>query len=669
MGPWQGLIIDDFFALAVQPGSFRSGTPSPSSALVDHAKAGYEREAVLGSDDKDVRDQRHFKVAGAEVDASERTVAEGMTLCGYPVLKRLALAAASVRAAQCPALSEELVSTLCGSWVSCLLYRRCLMSALDRLFSLGRAEAASSTPGSDLRHLSRATASELQLLAVLAPVAVSNLSASPSPQVFASDASMEKGVFCSTEVAPEVALQLWLASDFKGAAVTLEGSTPPPPQHEDVLPEPPLLAKPLAFRFDVLVVGEPSPIREEAPARGLSVGLCSQRSSHYCLASRRFCEWLVHLACSGHVRAIVLRPPGDTFARACRPPLRSVHQPLGFRRALWPVQIANRIASACFTVLLATARHGVAACLLHPASSLLCFHPAWIFFRERAVCREELFEARRLSTLEAPNLRALTCGLPPLRPRAGPHLPGQKQLSCKPLWSLRPFARWLAKCIATAAREGRPPEPPRTSGFESLLANDLLQPGQWRVVSEWRWRRRIHINVLETLAAVKVVRKAALMGGDCKVVLLLDSAVGRGAIAKGRSSSRLLRPALLKMSAALVAGGIYLGMSHAPTRFNVADDPSRSVPLRSAAGLCLCTVLCGADLVSASGFVGHSASTAGWLRLSLLSLRVSRIRFQGLLGSLGLPRRAACKSRRAGPTQSLRPDTWLPGRGADRAKA
>ena len=350
-GPWQGLIIDDFFALAVLPGSFSNGTPSPSSGLVDLAKAGYARESVLGSDDKDVRDQRLFKVAGAEIDSSESTVLEGVTLCGYPVAKRLALAAASVRAAQCPALCEELVSTLCGSWVSCLLYRRCLMSALDRLFSLGRSEAAQASPGSDLKPLPRSTASELQLLAVLAPIAVSNLSAAPDEQVYASDASMEKGAYCCTEVPAEVALQLWLASDFKGAAVSLEGSNwrrPRPGDDEELSLAPaPLVEKPLAFDFDVLEVGEPSLFLDEAKARRLKVGpsLRCTRSCHYDLASPRFCEWLVHLVCTKQVRALVLRPPVDTFARASRPPARSVLSPLGFRQSLWPVLRANKAVS------------------------------------------------------------------------------------------------------------------------------------------------------------------------------------------------------------------------------------------------------------------------------------------------------------------------------------
>ena len=79
-----------------------------------------------------------FKVAGAEVDSSCETVKDGATLVGFPAVKQLALSAASLCAASLPVISEELVSMLCGSWVSCLMYRRCLMSCLDKLFALGK---------------------------------------------------------------------------------------------------------------------------------------------------------------------------------------------------------------------------------------------------------------------------------------------------------------------------------------------------------------------------------------------------------------------------------------------------------------------------------------------------------------------------------------------------
>ena len=196
VGPWQGLIIDGFFSLSVEGSGFIPGAPSLSSALIDRAKEGYAAEQVLGSDNKEVRSQRLLSLAGAQIDSTAATVSDGATLCGYPVHKRLALAAASTRAAQCPVLTEELASSLTGCWVSCLLYRRCFMSVLDGLFALGRASAATGTQGSDLRELSRRTAGELQVLWVVAPILTSNLSAVPDSKVYASDASNVKGAFC-----------------------------------------------------------------------------------------------------------------------------------------------------------------------------------------------------------------------------------------------------------------------------------------------------------------------------------------------------------------------------------------------------------------------------------------------------------------------------------------
>ena len=95
------------------------------------------------------------------------------------------------------------------------------MSCLDGLFALGRS-SASGAPGSKLRRLPRKTAAELQLLAVLAPVVVSNVSASPPQEIFASDAFTGFGAFCATNVDPDLGLLLWLAADFKGQSVLLE---------------------------------------------------------------------------------------------------------------------------------------------------------------------------------------------------------------------------------------------------------------------------------------------------------------------------------------------------------------------------------------------------------------------------------------------------------------
>ena len=113
--------------------------------------------------------------------------------------------------------------------------------------------------------------------------------------------------------------------------------------------------------------------------------------------------------------------------------------------------------------------------------------------------------------------------------------------------------------------------------------------------------------------------------------MLSDSAVARGAIAKGRSSSHQLRPILLRVAADLIAGGIYIGLRHAPARLNIADDPTRSKALRQHAAN---TILEGFGAKGASillGFAGlsssssSSSSSSGWVRLSfLLVLRVDR---------------------------------------------
>ena len=222
-GPWDGLIIDDYFSLSVEDRCFQPGSESASSLLIAQAKSGYADEAVLGSEDKDVISQRVFKVAGAEVISDPHATRDGVALVGFPVEKRLALAAASLRAAQCAGISEELASMLSGSWVACLMYRRGLMSVLDGLFGLGRTSSAGSSEGSQIKPLPRKIASELQVLALLAPVACSNLSAGVWPDVFASDASIAKGAFCATPCDSGLGLDLWLAADFKGHAAYLDG--------------------------------------------------------------------------------------------------------------------------------------------------------------------------------------------------------------------------------------------------------------------------------------------------------------------------------------------------------------------------------------------------------------------------------------------------------------
>ena len=209
-----------------------------------------------------------------------------------------------------------------------------------------------------------------------------------------------------------------------------------------------------------------------------------------------------------------------------------------------------------------------------------------------------------------------------------------------PKGKLACFAKVIAQAFAWTLRALAEPHPPRRPGLESVAVNDLLCSEGWKTVDAWPWRSPQHINLLEAKAALAVVKEVQRRGGDSKVTVLSDSAVARGAIAKGRSSSRLLRPILMRIASYLLAGGVYVGLMHAPTRLNVADDPSRQKDLRPAHLKSIVSDLGPSALPSLLGLCGLSAGSSGWVRLALLlTLRVSRLEGRVLLQSLAEPLR------------------------------
>lgn len=97
-----------------------------------------------------------------------------------------------------------------------------------------------------------------------------------------------------------------------------------------------------------------------------------------------------------------------------------------------------------------------------------------------------------------------------------------------------------------------------------------------------RWRRREHINELELATIVLALRCFIRRGGQGqRVVILSDSLVAIGAVAKGRSSqSGILR--YTRIIAALLLGyDVELCLVHVPTEWCPADPPSRGLPLPS----------------------------------------------------------------------------------------
>lgn len=93
--------------------------------------------------------------------------------------------------------------------------------------------------------------------------------------------------------------------------------------------------------------------------------------------------------------------------------------------------------------------------------------------------------------------------------------------------------------------------------------------------------RRPHINVGElnsTFAAE--IDIAVNSGPSSRAAIVGDSSVAGCSVTKGRSSSENLNGPMQQHLPTVVAYDLYTGHAIIPSRFNVADDPTRHVPLR-----------------------------------------------------------------------------------------
>ena len=225
------LVIDDYFALSCEDVDPLLGIPesevcevlrsSRATSCVLIAQAAYDREGLAGSSHKDDFGSLLYTVAGAQVDSTLPTVLDGQVVVGTPLQKRLALSYVSLKTASLPAISEELASCLSGSWISVLQFRKCFSSILDFFFLLGRKDSTADS-GSRLRFLPRKAANEISLLAALAPVLTSNIAVPYESRAFCTDASLEKGAVCETEVGLETSEALWLSACKKGKYTLLQ---------------------------------------------------------------------------------------------------------------------------------------------------------------------------------------------------------------------------------------------------------------------------------------------------------------------------------------------------------------------------------------------------------------------------------------------------------------
>ena len=636
--PWgpnyEGLIIDDYFALAVHPVS-KSNVNSFAAEALARARSAYNKHKLEGSVEKDVDSANVFKAAGAEIVSRTEDVRRGCVCVGAPIRKRLALSALSLRAARLPGITSALASRLSGNWVSALLFRRCLSSIVDDFFAIG--SAGEKVLENTILPLSRTAAEELQLLAISSPWMVSNVAAGFSKTIYASDASLASGAYVSCDVGAQISKTLWLSSDRKGYYTRLDGPAksmlaavgeePADDVYEELekFPQGESPFKPPLFYFDfVEICGGSGVLSQQAADLGLVVApvLDLSESEHYNLCDVDFLSWIFHMFTSRRFRSTLLAPPCTTFSAAAWPDLRSYQNPLGYCRTNARTLLGNVLAFRSLAIMFVCALVQAPSGLEQPRLSKMAWLTCWRFllmkgFTESVVASCQFGsphkkEFRILSHLLSHEHLEVRC------PGGHQHVPIQGKFTKPSAIYVPGVARHIAFEFKRSLDKQKLDQVGDKGhlGFESLVVNDLLCTASWIQRRVINWRRKSHINVLELSTAVSLLDDHSRVEPDSRFVGCLDSKVSIGALAEGRSSSTLLQPLCKRSGAIQVSSGTYPGWVFGPTRLNIADDPTRSRPVRPPLSHSILD-LDFLDLRELSG-VRLRRPYANWIRLLLL---------------------------------------------------
>ena len=645
-GPeWQGLVIDDFFAISRElPHTLPEDTQSAKT--LRKAERTYSDANVLGSDDKTIVAAERFKVIGSEIASDPKTRGAGLITVGAPVARRISLALISLRLAWLPIITKDLASRLAGVWISCLMFRRPLTCLLHHLFALGSKDVSDAR---DVVKLPRKVADELALASVFSLCALTGISVPYASRIYATDASLGRGAVTSRLAEPEVVETLWLGGDRKGAYTRLDNSFgeilkhlgEEPCSHEHDLTSHQLQESPIPeekygrkqkparsidFAFDFVEICGGSGVLSKAVAK-LGFCVCTpidlSRSPFFDLTDSSLLWWIFGMIKAKRFRSVCVEPPCATFSPAQHPASRSYACPLGFDRGDKKTWLGNVLAFRCLLICWFACRHDCPSLAEQPHLSKMAWLSIWKYLIQLGF-EESVIASCRFGSKHKKAFRLLGHGLDMQKLRV-PCLGGHQHVRIEGKFTkqsavyVEGLADHIASVFASALNQKRQSEAFESSApkIESVLANDQLVTGHWEVEHTWAWRYPSHINVFESYSLVSLFKKLVTQGGDQRLVALLDSRVAKGAHGKGRSSSLALRGSLQKSCAYLIAGNLHPSYGFAPTRINNADAPTRLQELPQSSDHSIVDFLSQKQLAALHS---HQVTrpTAGWIRLYIL---------------------------------------------------
>lgn len=640
----EGLVIDDYFSVSVEP----VGSAGKPVAVQNYEKANeaYRELQLLGSPHKDMIDADEGRVIGAYLNCSERATSRGLVTVAAPVEKRLGLAYISLLLSQMQYTSDSLHLCLIGGWVSALTYRRPLMAVLQHSFKVvDMTKFDRDSP--KLVKLTRKVADELVLLSCLMPLACTELSADYDNRVFCTDASNSKGAILQAPISREIAEVLWKASRSKGAysrlMTPLESVLKSVGALEEVQDTPDnrgcTIGRPPAFHFDFIeVFAGAAKITAVLAGEGFVCGppLDLTWSTEYDLTQIHVISWLTDMVVKGRLLAFFLSPPCTTFSIMRRPRLRSIEMPFGFCTSDPQTRTGTVLAGRSMQLMYVGARHGATGIAETPYSSYMKGLPAWQIIKnldssEETRCDSCCFGSPHLKSFRFLGINA---NLDPVRKRCKcrtKHIVVQGKYTKHSATYTDQLAAALGSIFSLAIRKRKADvqdlDSSPAKGLESQLVNDLMQSSRWELVRQWTFRKNSHINILEESALLKLCGILAREGVPRRISVMVDSNVVRCATSKGRTSSLGLASILRRVTAQVVAAGLYVNIPFCPTRLNVADDPTRDRPIRESSPGLRCGEMSKAELFELANFPKMRRWASNWVRLILRLLGTRALAF------------------------------------------
>lgn len=205
------LAIDDHVGIQKLPiKDIPHNPPLRDTAVFEAAGQAYRKVGLVQHEKKQKRNCTSGTILGSDFDGILGRV------CA-PRSRVLILMLLSLEVAHRGTCTPKLLSVLVGCWVHVFLFRRVIFAVMDSVFKEGKGIAQNR-----VFCLSRQSRNELQMMAMMGPLAQTNLRVEYLPFLFCTDASPEGGAVCRANVGSRVIQELWRHSEQKGFYTRLQ---------------------------------------------------------------------------------------------------------------------------------------------------------------------------------------------------------------------------------------------------------------------------------------------------------------------------------------------------------------------------------------------------------------------------------------------------------------